>query len=260
MSKKPYVLITNDDGVDAPGILALCRKIKEIADIIVVAPVIEKSGVSNAITLTSPLRIYNHPLSSNIDGWAVNGTPADCVKIALKEILEKKPDLIISGINLGENSGVNIIYSGTVAAAAEGAIQNIPSFAISLATHEKFDFQIAANFAAYFANELLKQPFQSGIFYNVNVPACAPKSIQGVRITTQGNAPYQEKFEQRIDPRKQIYYWLGGKKKPIESDLSVDENAIEEKYISVCPLQLDLTHYQSIEKLKTWNLNFQNIG
>lgn len=252
------VLLTNDDGIGAPGLAALAREISKIADVTIVAPATEMSAVGHAITLSDPLRVTDYYKDGSFFGQAVSGTPADCVKIAYWALLKNKPkpDLLISGINLGSNAGINTIYSGTVSAATEGAILRLPSFAISLATYTQPYFDVAAEFAAILAQKLIDNKLPESVFLNVNVPPLKRDQLKGIKITRQGLTSYWEEFEERNDPRQRKYYWLTGEKKNIANDENVDDRAVEEGYITITPIHYDLTHYKSIDTLKAWDLSF----
>ncbi len=254
MHERPSILVTNDDGIDAPGILALARSLSTIGEVTVVAPSVERSAVGHAITLSDPLRVSPFRYDGVLDGYAVSGTPADCVKIACWALLDRKPDLVASGINLGINTGINTIYSGTVSAATEGAILEIPSFAISLTTYQDPDFSFAAAFAARLAPVLLEKRLPPGVCLNVNVPAVPESEILGVSITQQGKALFEEEFDRRTDPHGRIYYWLTGQKIDKETDISVDDGAIQANVISITPVHYDLTCYDCLESLKKWKL------
>jgi 5'-nucleotidase len=247
--------LTNDDGIYAPGLYALYLELRKLGEVIVVAPDSEQSAVGHAITLSDPLRVVEYYKNGDLFGYAVNGTPADCVKIAYWAILkEQKPDLVASGINLGSNTGINIIYSGTVSAATEGAMLGIPSFAISLTTFKNPDFRPAANFARKLAPVLVSHQLPPGVSLNVNVPAIPEAQIQGFEITRQGKALYREEFDTRIDPHDRVYYWLTGGKMEIESQADVDDRAILNNKISITPIHYDLTEYRVIPLLKEWSL------
>lgn len=251
---KPFVLLTNDDGIAAPGIYALFQAIKEIADVAIVAPDRERSAVGHSITIANPLRVYKYEKNGEIIGYAVNGTPADCVKIAYFALLDRHPDAVVSGINFGSNTGINVIYSGTVSAATEGSILRIPSFAISLTTYENPHFETAANFAVKFLPTLLKNELPQGVSFNINVPNVPENEIRGVKITRQGMALYEDRYEMRKDPRNHIYYWLTGSKVNVEEDPDVDDGAVMQNYISITPIHFDLTRYDFLEKLKKWDI------
>lgn len=254
MSKKPCILVTNDDGIGAPGIQALYQTLKSVGDLFVVAPSVERSAVGHAITLSDPLRAWEYNHNGEFFGYAVNGTPADCVKIGYWAILKKKPDVLVSGINLGPNTGVNTIYSGTVSAATEGAMLGVPSFAISLGTYTDPDFSYAAKFAARMVEILLRKTLPHGVYLNVNVPACPEEEIQGVMITRQGLALYRETFDRRVDPHGHTYYWLSGQKVNPEQGRDVDDGAVQAKCVSITPVHYDLTHYDSLAELKQWKI------
>ena len=250
------ILLTNDDGINAPGLFALHKEMKKLGEIIIVAPDSEKSAVGHAITLSDPLRVTEFRKNGEFFGYAVNGTPADCVKIAYWAILnEQKPDLIVSGINLGSNTGINIIYSGTVSAATEGAMLGIPSFAISLTTFSNPDFSYAAKFARLVSPTLVEKQLPPGIALNINVPAVPENEIQGVMITRQSKALYREEFDKRVDPHNRLYYWLTGSKVKIEEDEFVDDRAIINNKVSITPIHYDLTKYDTMNELKKWNFN-----
>lgn len=254
-NRNPRILISNDDGINAPGLFALYEEIKTVGDAIIVAPDSERSAVGHAITLSDPLRVWNFEKNDSFFGYAVNGTPADCVKIAYWALLEEKPDLVVSGINLGSNTGINAIYSGTVSAATEGTILEIPSFAISLTTYKNPDFSFAAKFAKNLAKIVLEKGLPRGTLLNVNIPAVKEEDIAGVVITRQGQANYEERFDKRIDPQNRVYYWLTGKKVEIVEEHDVDDTVILNKKVSITPLHYDLTNYHFLDELKSWNIS-----
>lgn len=256
MEKKIKILLTNDDGINAPGLNALYKEMKKMGEVFVVAPDSEKSAVGHAITLSDPLRVTDFYKNDSFFGYAVNGTPADCVKLAYWA-LKIKPDILISGINLGSNTGINIIYSGTVSAATEGMFLNIPSFAISLTTFLNPNFEIAAKFARKLSQIIIKRGLPEGTLLNVNVPAVENENdIAGVEITRQGNAMYHEEFDKRSDPHNRVYYWLTGQKVKLEKEPDVDDRAILNNKISITPLHFDLTRYEFLDELKQWKIDF----
>jgi 5'-nucleotidase len=252
MAKKPLFLLTNDDGIQAPGLYALCQEIQKLGEVVVVAPTTERSAVGHAITISDPLRVLPQEKNGEFFGYAVKGTPADCVKIGYWAILKRRPDAVISGINLGPNTGINTIYSGTVSAATEGALLGIPSFAVSLATYHHPDFSYAAKFAGKLAAKLLIKGLPQGVYLNVNVPACPESEIAGVAVTRQGLSLYKEEFDKRIDPQGRIYYWLTGQKVNKEKELDVDDGAVMANKVSVTPVHYDLTQYEFLDTLKSW--------
>jgi len=256
MNEKIKILLTNDDGINAPGLHVLYKEMKKIGEVSIVAPDSERSAVGHAITLSDPLRVFDFYKNGQFFGYAVNGTPADCVKLAYWA-LDIKPDILISGINLGSNTGINIIYSGTVSAATEGMFLNIPSFAISLTTFTNPNFRIAARFARKLSRIILKNGLPKGTLLNVNVPAVEDEEeITGVEITRQGKAMYLEEFDRRSDPHNRTYYWLTGQKVKLESEPDVDDRAILNKKISITPVQFDLTDYRFLDELHKWKIDY----
>jgi 5'-nucleotidase len=249
---RKHILVSNDDGINAEGIYALVKELKKIADVTVVAPEKQMSAVGHAITVQYPLRVNPFYKNGEFFGYAVDGTPADAVKLAVRALLkDKKIDLLVSGINHGMNTSINIIYSGTVSAATEGTILGIPSFAISLATYEPNpDFSFAAKFAVKLAQFIFENGIPIGTLLNVNVPAVPENQIKGVLITRQGKAFWDDWFDLRKDPNGREYYWLTGKFVNYEEDINSDHTAVQNKYISITPIHFDLTDYEAIDKLK----------
>ena len=244
------ILLTNDDGIHAPGLRALYLALSKDFLLEIVAPEVEMSAVGHAITLSRPLRIKRVRKDGRFYGHAVSGTPADCVKIALQELLEEPPDIILSGINLGANVGVDILYSGTVSAATEGAFLGIKSAAISLDTLENPDFGFAARFSKEIIQFLAKNGLRDGAALNVNIPALPPREIKGVRLTRQGMSRYEEKYERRVDPRGNIYYWLSGETPMDNGTPGTDGLALREKWISITPIHYDLTCEEELKRLE----------
>lgn len=254
--KKPYILITNDDGIAAPGIHALVMALKQIGDVVVVAPDSERSAVGHAITLSDPLRVANFSKNGMWSGFSVSGTPADCVKIAVGVLLDRRPNLVVSGINLGSNTGINVIYSGTVSAATEGTILGIPSLAVSLSTYTDPLFEPAAEFAVMISQIVLKNGLPARTLLNINVPNVPKSEIRGVEITRQGMANFAEGFDKRIDPHNRVYYWMDGKKEEIQAEEDVDDEVIKKHKISITPIKYDLTNYEFIDELRSWQVEF----
>ncbi len=246
------ILITNDDGVRAEGIQRLTRAMSTIGKVAVVAPETQKSGASHALTLSDPLR------SNRIDEntLAVDGTPTDCVLLAMRGLLDRKPDLLISGMNHGPNLGDDVTYSGTVAAAFEGTLLGLPSIAISVASWEECSFDSAERFAAVIARKVLKHGLPEGTLLNVNVPSRPPEEIKGVRVTKLGKRVYRDVVVKKQDPRGRDYYWIGGQPPIWCEGEGTDFEAVEEGLISVTPLQLDLTDYKSLHMVRVWDLTF----
>lgn len=258
MNQKPKILITNDDGIYAPGIYALYTAMCELGDAYVVAPDSEQSAVGHAITISDPLRVKEFEKNGGFFGWAVNGTPADCVKLAIKAILDVRPDLVVSGINKGSNTATNVIYSGTVSAATEGTIMGIPSIAFSLTTFQKVDLTPASEIAKFIARQVLRHGLPKDTLLNVNIPPLPRDEIRGIKLTRQGKARYEETFEKRVDPMNRVYYWLGGSKVVMDTEEDIDDIAIMNGYVSVTPLHFDLTDYRSLEDLKQWRWEINN--
>jgi 5'-nucleotidase len=254
MSKRPVILVSNDDGITAPGILALTQAVDELGETWVVAPDSERSAAGHAITISDPLRVWEYEKNGKLFGFAVNGTPADCVKIGVKAILNKQPNLVVSGINQGPNTAINVMYSGTVSAATEGTLMGIPSIAFSLTSFKIKNFHFAAQFAKNLSSIVLKKGLPNGTLLNVNIPAVSRDKIKGIKITRQGRARYEEFFEKRIDPMNRNYYWLSGKKLMLDSAPDVDDVAVMENFISITPIQFDLTDYKVIKNLKNWEI------
>ena len=244
------VLLTNDDGIDAGGIYALYREIRKIAEVSIVAPHTQQSAVGHAITIFSPLRVTEIFRKGKFYGYAVNGTPADCVKIAVRALLKKRPDIVISGINLGPNLGTDVMYSGTVSAATEAAILGIPSLAVSLTTYGKSDFAYAAGFTRRLCALVKKHGLPPDTLLNVNIPAVPAKKIRGIAVTRQGKSRYLENFDRRVDPRGKTYYWLSGERIKQEEDDNEDIQAVRKNLVSITPLGLNLTRDDFLRELK----------
>jgi 5'-nucleotidase len=253
-SKAMKVLLTNDDGIHAPGLMALYEELKGDFDLDIVAPESEMSAVGHAITLTSPLRVQTIHKNGTFFGYAVTGTPADCVKIAVQELMERTPDVVLSGINPGANVGVNVLYSGTVSAATEGAFLGIRSAAISLNIRQKPDFRFAARFSREIIRFITENGLKEGTALNVNIPAVTADKIAGISITRQGMSRYRERYDRRIDPRGNVYYWLSGEI-PIEEELpDADATALNENKITITPINYDLTCLEEMGRLRSRSL------
>jgi len=244
------LLLTNDDGIYAPGLQALYEELREDFEIHIVAPDTEMSAVGHAISLTSPLRVQTVHKNGCFFGYGVKGTPADCVKIAVQELMEKPPDAVLSGINLGANVGVNVLYSGTVSAATEGAFLGIKSAAVSLNTRSNPDFGFAARFSREIIRFMKKAGLRDRIALNVNVPAVPTSEIRGVAITRQGLSRFRERFERRVDPRGNVYYWLTGETPVEDRAPDADAVALNEKRITITPISYDLTCAEELERLR----------
>jgi 5'-nucleotidase len=254
VKKKIEILACNDDGIDAPGLYALVQELKKIGSVTVVAPDKQQSAVGHAITMQYPLRVKEFKKDGKFFGYSVQGTPADCVKLAVKALLKRPPHLVVSGVNHGANTAISIIYSGTVSAATEGTILGIPSIAVSLTTYAPADFRFAAKVARQLGEKVLKKGLPAGTLLNVNVPACPENEIAGVLITRQGKAIWNDTFDLRRDPGNREYYWLTGGLEEIDTELEFDQAAVRNKYVSVTPIHYDLTDYDMLSTLKGWKV------
>jgi len=250
------ILLTNDDGIYAPGLWALYRQFTAAHQVEVVAPERERSAVGHSITLHKPLRRTLVEVNGNGHGYAVNGTPADCVKLAILEILEDKPDLVISGINPGANVGVNLNYSGTVSAAKEAALYGLPAIAVSVTGRDWCNYDLAARFAGQLADVVIQNGLPAGTFLNVNVPNVAVHDISGVRISRQGIGMSAEYFEKRTDPRNRVYYWQGCDPHGAFDDPEIDGGALCHNFITVTPIRCDMTDYSMLDELRGWKLDW----
>jgi 5'-nucleotidase len=255
MSKKerPVILVTNDDGITAPGIRALVEVMQTIGDVVVVAPDSPQSATGHSITISKPLRLDKVSIHGESLGYQCSGTPVDCVKIAINKVLHRKPDLCVSGINHGSNASINVIYSGTMSAAMEGAIEGIPSIGFSLLDYRMdADFGPAKKYVKALALNVLQHGLPSGNLLNVNIPAIEASKIKGIKICRQAMAKWKEEFDERLDPNNRSYYWLTGKF--INNDLGedTDEWALANGYVSVVPVQFDLTAHHAISYLNKW--------
>lgn len=256
---KPLILVTNDDGITAPGLRALIGYMKEIGDVVVVAPDSPQSGMGHAITLDNTL--YSKKVTIDIEKgapheYSCSGTPADCVKLALQELLEHKPDICVSGINHGSNSSINVIYSGTMSAAIEAGIEGIPAIGFSLCDYSwEADFKPAGPYVKQIVREALQHGIPEGVVLNVNIPETGEKGIQGVKVCRQARANWKEKFDKRTNPMGKDYYWLTGEFELLDKGEDTDEWALSQGFISIVPTQFDLTAHHSIQQINTWNLN-----
>jgi 5'-nucleotidase len=253
--EEPIILVTNDDGITAPGIMNLVESVKDLGKVIVVAPDKPQSGMGHAITIGQPLRLTKAKVFGDVEAWQCSGTPVDCVKLAVDKILHRKPDLCLSGINHGANHSINVIYSGTMSAAVEAAIESIPSIGFSLLDHSiDADFTVASKYARIVVQEMLSQKMDKHMVLNVNFPAIADDLIKGIKICRQAYAKYEEDFIERNDPNGRLYYWLTGQFVNFDEGEDTDVWALENGYVSIVPVQFDLTNYELKAKLeKTWN-------
>ena len=249
VARKQY-LLTNDDGIYAKGLRALYQELSQDADCLVVAPEAEQSGTGHAITLFRPVMARKARKDGAEIGYAVSGTPADCVKLGISELADGPVDMVVSGINMGANLGINIIYSGTVAAAVEGLIMGVPSLAISLDFGDEGDFAFAARFARKIVRFFAENP-PAGVALNVNVPALPESKIKGVTLAKQGRARFVEKFDKRTDPRSNTYYWLTGETRPSDHEADdTDISLLSRGMITVTPISYDMSCHQSIKDMQ----------
>jgi 5'-nucleotidase len=251
---QPVILITNDDGVTAPGIQHLIESVKDLGKIVVVAPDKPQSGMGHAITIGTPLRLHKVHLPVDVEAYSCTGTPVDCVKLAVDKVLHRKPDLCLSGINHGANHSINVIYSGTMSAAVEAAIESIPSVGFSLLDYSiEADFSGAKKYTRIIVEKLLKKKLDKHMVLNVNIPSVPEQHIKGIKICRQAYAKYEEDFIERHDPTGKRYYWLTGDFVNFDKGKDTDVWALANNYVSVVPVQFDLTNYTLKAKLeKLW--------
>lgn len=250
--ERPYILLTNDDGVRAEGLKRLRRAVASLGRVVVVAPERQQSGASHALTLSDPLR--SNPVEKDV--FAVDGTPTDCVLLAMRGLLKERPSLLVAGMNHGPNLGDDVTYSGTVAAAFEGTLLGLPSVAISVCSWEECRFEAAERFATTIARNVLERGLPEGTLLNVNVPSIPPEEVKGVKVTKLGKRVYRDAVVKKTDPRGRAYYWIGGQPPIWCEGEGTDFEAVEQGMVSVTPLQLDLTDYKSLHTVRTWDLTF----
>ncbi len=249
------ILISNDDGIDSRGISELAKYLKEIGEVTIIAPRTEQSAVGHAITMSIPLRVNEYYKNGEFFGYAVEGTPADCVKIGITNILKENPDIVVSGINHGANTAINIVYSGTVSAAREAAIMDIPALAISLNSHNPKHFEVAGKVAQELVKMVCKYKLPRGTLLNVNVPDVPENEIAGILPTVQGKTKWDDVYEERIDPYGRKYYWLTGKPLELDSEIDKDHFAVKNNYVAITPVHFDLTDYSAFKEMQNWGVN-----
>lgn len=248
------ILVSNDDGIQAPGLHSLVRGLKELGEMWVVAPDREQSAVGHAITMYEPIRLFPWEVPGADHTFAISGTPADCVKLALTELMPEPPDVVVSGINRGENTGISVIYSGTVSAATEGAINGVPSLAVSLASFSFMDYDVAARVTNHLVRTMIGRKLPADTLLNVNVPPLPFHELKGIRVVGQGRSRYQETFVKRADPRGKVYYWMDGASVPLE-ETETDATEVRAGFVTVTPIHLDLTHHKFLGELAGWPLH-----
>ena len=250
-AEKPVILVTNDDGITAPGLMNLVEAIKDLGKVVVVAPDRPQSGMGHAITIGTPLRLHKVPVFGEIEAYQCSGTPVDCVKLAVDKVLHRKPDLCLSGINHGANHSINVIYSGTMSAAVEAAIESIPSVGFSLMDYNiEADFSGAKKYVRIIVKKLLERKLDKHMVLNVNFPALPGELIKGIKVCRQAYAKYEEDFIERNDPNGRRYYWLTGEFVNFDKGKDTDVWALANQYVSVVPVQFDLTNYVLKSKLE----------
>lgn len=256
MPNKPLILVTNDDGINAPGIRTLIEVMSELGTVVVVAPDSPQSAMGHAITINNTLYINKiSKENATIEEYSCSGTPVDCVKIAVNEILKQKPDLCVSGINHGSNSSINVIYSGTMSAAVEGGIEGIPSIGFSLLDYNwNADFEPVKNAIRKIAAEVLTNKLPDGVILNVNFPKLKEHEFKGIRVCRQARAIWQERFDKRQTPTGKDYYWLTGEFINLDKGEDTDEWALANGYISIVPVQYDMTAHHAIQTITNWDI------
>ena len=248
--KKRTILVTNDDGIHAPGLRALVEVVSSMGKVVVVAPKSPQSGMGHAITINQPLRVNAVDHFKDVEAYECTGTPADCVKLAKAEILKQKPDLCVSGINHGSNSSINVIYSGTMSAAMEASIEGIQAIGFSLLSwDEKASMETSKHFAGIIVDKVLNNKLPEGVLLNVNIPNTTIENIKGVKVARQADAKWVEEYDVRKDPMGKKYYWLKGEFINFDRGVDTDEWALKNNYVSVVPVQFDLTAYNGIKKI-----------
>lgn len=254
--EKPLILVTNDDGITAPGIASLVEVMQTLGEVVVVAPDKAQSGMGHAITINNTLRIHKVKIYNVKQEYSCTGTPVDCVKFAVNKIMHRKPDLVVSGINHGTNMSINVIYSGTMSAAVEGAIEGIPSIGFSLSDYTiNADFSASKRVAKTIAAKVLETGLPKGVCLNVNIPKLTYDLIKGIKVCRQAKATWIEKFDERHDPSGQAYYWLTGKFENFDSgEHDTDIWALENNYVSIVPTQFDMTAHSAIKEIAKWKL------
>lgn len=255
MAAKKLILVCNDDGITAPGIRALVSVAKQFGDVVVVAPDKPQSAMGHAITINSTLRVQATKIDGEIE-YACSGTPVDCVKLAVNKILHRKPDLLISGINHGSNASINVIYSGTMSAAMEGALEGIPSIGFSLTDHSiDADFEASKQIASTIIKQAFEHQIPQGVCLNVNIPNIQMELIKGIKVCRQAEANWEEEFDERKDPSGKTYFWMTGVFRNYDKGTDTDIWALENGYVSIVPCQFDITAHASLEHFKTWEFN-----
>lgn len=253
MSEKPLILVSNDDGINSPGIIALIAVAQQLGEVLVVAPDKPQSAMGHAITINHPIRLVEVDIHQGVKAFQCSGTPVDCVKIAIDKLLPRKPDLMVSGINHGSNASINVIYSGTMSAAVEASIDGMKAIGFSLCDYAwDADFKPAQKIALEICSKTLQNSLPYGTLLNVNIPK---GPVGGIKICRQARAKWKEDFDERLDPFNRKYYWMTGQFINQDEGMDTDEFALKQGYASVVPTMFDLTDHQRIADLNTWNWN-----
>lgn len=256
MSKKPLILVSNDDGITSKGIRVLVNVMKKLGDVVVVAPDSPQSGMGHAITIGETLRLYEEDIFEDVIAYKSSGTPADCVKLAKHHVMkDRQPDLVVSGINHGSNTSISVLYSGTMSAAIEGALEGLPSIGFSLCDYSsKADFSHVEDYVYKIARQVLENGIPKGVALNVNFPPKRNEPIRGVKVCRQAHAKWQEEFSERFDPNGRKYYWMAGNFVNFDKGEDNDEWAIANNFVSIVPCQYDLTAHHAISQInEEWN-------
>jgi 5'-nucleotidase len=256
MAKKPLILISNDDSISAKGIAQLVEAMKPLGELLVVAPDQPQSGMGHAITIHQPLRLKKSDQFPGVEAYTCSGTPVDCVKLAIYEIIKDRPTILVSGVNHGSNAATNVLYSGTMSAAVEGAIEGIPSIGFSLLDHAwNADFEAAGHYASVITKSVLENNLQTGVCLNVNIPKGKLSELNGIKICRQGSAHWSDSFDKRKDPSGGSYFWMTGNFSSTDKGQDTDMWALENNYVSVVPTQFDMTAHHAIGNLNEWDLS-----
>lgn len=252
---KPLILVTNDDGITAKGIQSLVKAVMPLGKVVVVAPDSPQSGMGHAITVNKPLRLSEFPFMENVEAYTTTGTPVDCVKLAIFEVLDRKPDVLVSGINHGANCSTNVLYSGTMSAAVEGAMEGIPSIGFSLLDFAPdADFDLSMQVAEKVTASVLEHGMGKGYCLNVNIPKIRPEFLKGIKVCRQAAAFWEDSFDRRIDPFGKPYFWLQGDFGKQDTGDDTDLKALDNNYVSIVPTQFDMTAHHAMSELNSWGL------
>lgn len=245
------ILICNDDGIHAPGIAALHGAVQELGELHVIAPDVERSAAGHAITLADPIKSTSVDKNGGFFGYGIGGTPADCIKLAVCAVMkETPPDLVLSGINLGSNTGISVIYSGTVSAATEAVILGVPGVAFSLCSYTEPHWEMAARVASEITRKVIETPMPPNVLLNVNMPNLPYDQLKGMKVTRMGRSRFIEKFHKRLDPRGRTYYWLDGELEVHDNGDDIDIHAVRDGYVSITPIHLDMTAYEHLSTFR----------